>query len=313
MSGRRAGSDPSAGGRAPETFPELERFLSWLTHEKRYSPHTLRGYREDLTAFLSGPSVRGEVGAVSHRTVRGWVATLFRSGFAASSVTRKLAALKSFFRFLVREGVVADSPASLVPSPKREERLFSFLNPDEVKRLCEAAPGDAPFDLRDRAIVELLYSTGMRVGELVSLKTSDADGRAGTITVRGKGDKERLVMVGSHARRALDGWLAVRGEVSGAASTAALFLNAKGGALTDRTVRRIIGKRRAAAGIEGRVTPHTLRHSFASHLLADGADLRSIQEMLGHESLSTTQKYTHIDVGKLTEVWDKAHPRARKK
>lgn len=293
----------------------VERFLGWLAHEKRFSPHTVRGYRRDLEEFFASPGLPADPGAVTHRQLRGYVASLFKRGLAASSVTRKLATLKSFYRFLSREGLARGNPASLVASPRLETRLFEFLNVDEARRLCESVTGADFISRRDRALVELLYSSGMRVGELAGLAERDLESGLGSLTVRGKGDKERLVVIGSHARRALLAYLEARRDLlaSTGGDSPALFLNARGRALTDRSARRVLERRRREAGLTRRITPHTLRHSFASHLLSGGADLRSIQEMLGHESLATTQKYTHIDLGRLTEVYDKTHPRARKK
>ncbi len=294
--------------------PSLERFLAYLAHEKRYSPHTLRSYRLDLDGFTAWLGGEPEA-SVSHRRIRAYVAFLSRRGLSPATVIRKLASLKSYYRFLVREGLAPENPAALVPSPKKGRPLFTFLNVDETRRLLEAAPGGDFPSVRERAVLELLYSTGMRVGELAGLAVADIDVRRETMVVRGKGSKERLAIVGSYARRALEAYLAARGDLLAklgpAAGTPALLLNLRGGRLSDRGIRRLVVAARRRAGLAGKVTPHTLRHSFATHLLAGGADLRAIQEMLGHESLATTQKYTHLDIGRLTEVYDKAHPRSR--
>jgi integrase/recombinase XerC len=305
----------ASGGGGHADHPLLGRFLSHLAGQRRFSPHTIRGYRADIGEFLAALPPGLPPGEAAHRQIRGHVAALFRRGLSPASVTRKLSSLKSFYRYLVLEGEAPENPAALVASPRAERRLFSFLNVDEVRRLLESAAGDDLTSVRDRAVMELLYSTGIRVGELCSLTLLDFESRLESAAVTGKGNKERVVLVGSYARAALSRYLplrraqlATRAPGQGAD---ALFLGGEGRPLSDREVRRIITRHRRRAGIVKRVTPHTLRHSFASHLLAGGADLRAIQEMLGHESLSTTQKYTHLDIGRLTEVYDKAHPRAR--
>lgn len=298
-----------------EKESSLDRFLKYLSYEKHYSSNTIRAYRRDLEEYLRSLGQASGPGAGNHRRIRAYLAYLIRRGLSPATVTRKLASLKSFYRFLVREGEAPDNPASLITSPRRDARIFSFLNVDEVRRLCEAAGGLDFLSRRDRAIIEMLYSTGMRVSELAALKVTGLDTRMESLVVLGKGKKERLVIIGSFARQAVSDYLDARRRIvekgPSPGERTALFVNRSGGALSERSIRRIIDSRRRKAGISKKVTPHTLRHSFASHLLSGGADLRAIQELLGHESLSTTQKYTHIDIGHLTEVYDRAHPRSR--
>lgn len=300
-----------------KTNSTIDQFLLYLTHEKRYSPHTIRAYRKDLEEFQETMGELAGGRKATYRHLRAYLASLFRRGLAPSTVTRKLACLKSYYRFLVVEGETAENPASLISSPRKGKRLFNFLNVDEITRLCESAGGSDFNSLRDRAIIEMLYSTGTRVSELAGLNSLDLDRNLESVIVRGKGKKERMVIIGSFARSALKDYLESRRamlvEKGITNESMALFLNRRGGPLSARSIRRMIDTRRRKAGLSKRVTPHTIRHSFASHLLAGGADLRAIQELLGHESLSTTQKYTHIDTGHLTEVYDRAHPRSRAK
>jgi len=300
------------GGKAP---PTLEKFLNYLAYEKRFSPHTIRAYRTDLAGFHEFLEKTCRTDRATYREMRSYIAALHRQGLSPASIERKLSAVKSYHRFLVREGEVDEDPAALIPGPRKDSRLPGFLSVDEVQRLCEAAGEKDFLSRRDRAVIELLYSTGMRVSELCLLEVGDLAPGADTVQVLGKGGKERLTVIGSWARRALADYLEGRRDllrkIPGAAYSGPLFINRRGSRLSERSVRRLIDRRRLEAGLSRKVTPHTLRHSFASHLLAGGADLRAIQEMLGHESLSTTQKYTHIDIGHLTRVYDEAHPRSR--
>jgi integrase/recombinase XerC len=300
------------GGKAP---PTLEKFLNYLAHEKRFSPHTIRAYRTDLIGFHGFLGKTGRTDKATYREMRSYIAALHRQGLSPASIERKLSAVKSYHRFLAGAGEVSQDPASLIPGPRKDSRLPGFLSVDDVRRLCEAAGGEDFLSRRDRAVIELLYSTGMRVSEFCLLDVGDLVQGADTVPVRGKGGKERLTVIGSWARRALSDYLEGRRDllrkIPEASLSGPLFINRRGSRLSERSVRRLIDRRRLEAGLPRKVTPHTLRHSFASHLLAGGADLRAIQEMLGHESLSTTQKYTHIDVGHLTRIYDEAHPRSR--
>jgi len=293
----------------------IERFLTFLAAERGASPFTLKSYREDLRQleeFLqsAGCAAPGDASSV---VLRRFAAGLHAAGYAASSVARKLASTRSFFAFGQREGWVAANPAKPLRSPKRARKLPRFLTSDEIGRLLAAPKPGRAGGLRDRAILELMYSSGVRVRELVSLDDGDLDLRGGTIRVRGKGRRERLGIVGSHAREAIQAWLAARPRptASPARGGRPLFTNRFGGRLSVRGVGRLLEKHLAAAGLTRRATPHTLRHSFATHLLDAGADIRSVQELLGHRSLVTTQIYTHVTTSRLLDAFDKAHPRAR--
>lgn len=289
----------------------IEAFLSFLSVERAASPRTLEAYRRDLEQFLAflegaGEAVSGTDG-ITHLMIRRWIASL-HGGCAKSTVGRKVATLRSFFRHLQRLGMVAANPAELVSAPRREKKLPYHLAIDEVTALVAAPSDEGPLPLRDRAILELLYSSGLRVSELTSLDLRHLDISARLVRVSGKGGKERIVPVGSHALRALSAYRATRPDVS---QDAPLFLNARGGRLTRRGVALIVDRHMLRIAALRKVSPHTLRHTFATHLLEGGADLRAIQELLGHASLSTTQKYTHVSLDRLMEVYDKAHPSAR--
>jgi integrase/recombinase XerC len=282
-------------------------FLRYLDFQRGASRHTLRGYATDLAefrAFLSREGL-GDVSDADPRAIRAWLAQLHEKKLAKSSIARKLASVRSCFRYLARLGVVEFNPARQVRSPRLPKRLPSFLPKDESKGLLDADAGRSEAGLRDHALLELLYATGLRVAECCGLDLDDVDRRRGAVRVMGKGGKERVVPAGDAALEALDAWLLVRGEGRGA-----LFTNLRGGRLGTRSVHRIVKRRARAAGIDRRVTPHTLRHTFATHMLGEGADLRLIQELLGHSRLTTTQRYTHVSPEHLMKVYDSAHPRA---
>ena len=282
-------------------------FLEYLAVERRASPHTVRGYAGDLrefSAFLSGAGDHGPA-AIDMRSVRAYLASLHQRGLAKSSIGRKLASVRSCLRFLARRGVIEQNPARLVRSPRPPRRLPSFLPKDESKQLLDRGPGPSASGRRDHALLELLYATGIRVAECCGLDGTDVDRSHGTVRVLGKGDKERVVPVGEVALEAIDAYLAARGRPDGP-----LFTNARGGRLTTRSAQRIVGREARLSGTSRRVTPHTLRHTFATHMLGEGADLRLIQELLGHRRLSTTQRYTHVSPEHLMKVYDAAHPRA---
>jgi integrase/recombinase XerC len=284
----------------------LGAFLRYLEVEKHASIHTIRSYRQDLEDFRRVLGIVGvaSLHAIDAREVRAYLAALHSRGLDPTSVARKLAAVRSWWRFLVRRGVVDQNPALRIRAPRPSRKLVSFLPIDETVALMEARlPRSTP---RDTAIVELLYASGLRVSELVGLDLADVDLAGMTVRVLGKGNKERIVPFGSAAGRALHGHLGERGGDGGA-----LFRNRRGGRLTVRSVHTIVRRRAAAAGIGRRVSPHTLRHTFATHLLDSGADLRMIQELLGHSRLSTTQRYTHVGSDQLMRIYDAAHPRAR--
>ncbi|MSM40600.1 MAG: tyrosine recombinase XerC [Geobacter sp.] len=290
----------------------IERFLVYLSSERNVSPHTLTAYRTDLHQFLD--FVRQERGAaataaaVDHLLIRRYLARLMK-GQMRSTIGRKLAAIRACYRYLVRQGLVERNPAELVSTPKREKRIPYHLTIDEVTALVEAPDGPETLSLRDRAILELLYSSGLRVSELTGLNIASLDLDGGLVRVLGKGGKERIVPLGSHALRALNTYL---GALPAATPDRAVFLNSRGGRLTRRSVGRIVDRHILRLATMKKISPHTLRHTFATHLLEGGVDLRAIQELLGHSSLSTTQKYTHVNIDRLMEVYDKAHPKARK-
>jgi tyrosine recombinase XerC len=282
-------------------------FLRYLDLQRGASRHTLRGYAADLAefrAFLSREGV-GDLADADARTVRAWLAWLHERKLAKSSIARKLATVRSCFRYLARVGRVEINPARQVRSPRLPKRLPSFLPKDESKDLLDTGAERSLAGLRDHALLELLYATGLRVSECCGLDLDDVDRRGGSVRVMGKGGKERVVPAGDAALAALEAWLLIRGEARGA-----LFTNARGGRLGTRSVHRIVKQRARGAGIDRRVTPHTLRHTFATHMLGEGADLRLIQELLGHSRLTTTQRYTHVSPEHLMKVYDSAHPRA---
>lgn len=289
----------------------LSEFLRFLEAEKNASPHTIKNYRSDLIEFfhfLSGDSI-GSIQEVNHLVIRRFLALLKNKNDLKSTVSRKLACLKSFFKYMVRERVLESNPAKEVATPKRERKLPSFLETQEVERLIEASSGNSLEAKRDRAIMETLYSSGIRVSELVGLNAGDVDLLSGMVKVRGKGKKERLVPLGSYASNALRDYLDTAADTS-EKGEAPLFLNRGKTRLTDRSVRRLILKYAKRAALKKGISPHTLRHTFATHLLDRGADLRSVQELLGHVHLSTTQIYTHVSAKRLQDAYQKAHPRA---
>ncbi|HKV10916.1 MAG TPA: tyrosine recombinase XerC [Thermoanaerobaculia bacterium] len=301
----------------------IQRYLEHIQDERNLSPQTVRGYEHDLLdfhAFL----VRDFLGKedvtpqeVDALAVRSYLAAMTRRGLAKRSQGRALSAIRSLFRYACREGILPANPAQAVRTPKVPKTLPRHLRPGEVEGLIEAPDGDEPLARRDRAILELLYAAGLRVSELVSLDWPDLDLSARVLRVMGKGSKERMVPFGRPAADALRRWLEVWETVHDPADAEEpVFLNGGGSRagtrLTDRSVRRVIDKWVDAAAIAKGVHPHTLRHTFATHLLENGADLRAIQELLGHSSLSTTQKYTHLEVERLLSVYRDAHPRARR-
>jgi integrase/recombinase XerC len=287
----------------------IEEFLRYLELEKGVSAHTLRAYRKDLTDFIA--HVNTEPEKIDMLDVRGFIAEQIRKGLNKTTVSRRLSSVRSFFKFLYREGHMKSNPAKLVSSPRLPKLLPKFLSVDDAFSLVEKPEGIGFAPARDRAILELLYSSGLRVGELAGLNVEDINVREALVKARGKGKKERIVPIGSKALDAIKTYLVERILLK--SKEKAVFLNRLGTRLTDRGVRRIVVKYARAIAINGSIGPHTLRHSFASHLLQGGADLRVIQELLGHASLSTTQKYTHLDVAHLMDIYDKAHPMAKDK
>lgn len=297
----------------------IEIFTRWLEIEKGYSVHTVSGYKRDIQEFTATLPGNISVGTITSSDIRRFVVSLHGHNSGAT-VARKLSALRTFFRFSLREKRIAVDPVSSIAGPKVGRYIPVFLTVDETFALLEAPLSRDTYMLRDKAILELLYSTGMRVSELVSRDLTDLDFKEEMLTVRGKGRKERLVPVGSPAIEAVNSWLDQRLQLmekragrGRPVEKNALFLNGRGGRLSVRSVERMVKMYGERAGILQIVTPHALRHSFATHLLEMGADLRSVQELLGHASLSTTQKYTHLTLDHLAEVYDKAHPMAQSK
>ena len=309
--------------------PLVRQFLDYLKLEKHFSDYTGKSYGADLIQFCQFLS--GEIGQthaasrdasaqpIDERltrceplTIREFLAYLYAQNYTKSTTARKLATLRSFYKFLIRRGLVSANPLSAIRTPKQEKRLPKCLDLEQVQKLLEA-PGDADLlSARDRAMLEVLYASGIRVSELVELEMADLDLQEGVLRVRGKGRKDRLTPIGSQAIRALQKYFELKAldlksqnEMNGR-----VFLNKHGHSLSTRSVRRKLDKYLIAAGLDPGISPHTLRHSFATHLLNNGADLRSVQELLGHQSLSTTQVYTHLTTSRIKQVYDQAHPRA---
>ena len=286
----------------------IDKFMNYLKVEKNVSPHTVTNYTVDLEAlgFFLGEK---DVGDVDHLALRRYLAEMPAKNYSKTTIARKLASMRSFFKFLYREGHIKSNPITAISTPKADKKLPVFLDVAKVMKLIQTPSSTSVSGLRDRAILEMLYSSGIRVSELVGLDVDDVDFISGVAKVLGKGAKERVVPVGEAALTAIRKYL---GTVNAGARVErkALYLNRSGGRLTDRSVRRIIDKHIRACSMEVRISPHSLRHSFATHLLDRGADLRSVQELLGHMNLSTTQIYTHVTTERLKAVYDKAHPRA---
>lgn len=293
------------------------RFLQYLEVERNVSGLTLKSYREDLTALIEyltqchGRTPRPE--QITTPDLRGYLAALHEAEYAKTTIARRLASLRSFFRFGQRDGWAKTNPAKPLRNPRKARTLPHFLSSDEMGRLLELPPAAEPMGLRDRAILEVLYSAGLRVSELAGLSDGDVDFASSAIRVRGKGKRERIGPIGSFAAKALKSWLAVR-KLSPRIKpgpAAPVFVNKFGSRLTTRSIARMLEKHLRASGLDLRTTPHTLRHSFATHLLDRGADIRSVQELLGHKSLTTTQIYTHVSTAGLKAAYDRAHPRAK--
>jgi integrase/recombinase XerC len=323
----------------PKNFtPLVRQFLDYLKLEKHFSDYTVKSYGADLIQF--GQFVAGEIGHANQQqgaaasgkvtpeqlderqvkceplTIREFLAYLYAQNYTKSTTARKLATLRSFFKFLIRRGVVSVNPLSTIRTPKQEKRLPKCLDLEQVQKLLDAPDDNDLLGARDKAMLEVLYSSGIRVSELVELDTSDLDLQEGILRVKGKGRKDRLTPIGSQAIKALQRYFELRSSDSrnpalqGAQGSTRVFLNKHGESLSTRSVRRKLDKYLVEAGLDPGISPHTLRHSFATHLLNNGADLRSVQELLGHQSLSTTQIYTHLTTSRMKQVYDEAHPRA---
>lgn len=291
---------------------ELEAFLEYLRHEKNASLHTIASYERDLrqlAAYLKKKNV--SLKRTDNVVLRGFLATLYEKGDKKSTVARKLAAVRSFFQFCIRQRWLEDNPAKVVATPKQEKHVPSFLSEEDMEEFLDLPETEKPLDLRDKCLLELLYATGLRVSELVGIDLEDINFEERLIRVRGKGKKERLVPFGRIAEKSLALYIRRRSGINrGDIDKNALFLNYRGTRITARSVERIVDKYIRFSANRRKISPHSLRHSFASHLLSRGADLRVIQELLGHESLATTQKYTHLDLKQLIDVYKKSHPRS---
>ncbi len=312
----------------------IQEFLKYIISVRNYSDQTERSYRNDLSQFrqfLSKDFLMTDFSAVNNLMLRSFLAYLKGKNYQKTTIARKVASIKSFFKFLATIRVIENSPMILVRSPRTDKKLPNFLTQTEMKNIIKE-PHDHPptfrkdegklIALRDTVILELLYSSGLRVSELVNLKVKDIDFNSAVIHILGKGKQERLVPVGSYAMKALEEYLKKREQAAKRATAGMqklradfnshLFLNRFGNPLSDRSVRKEIARYRQAIGLNKKVSPHTFRHTFATHLLENGADLRSVQELLGHKSISTTQIYTHVTTSRLKEVYNKTHPRAYK-
>lgn len=291
----------------------IERFIRHLDIERRLSPQTSKNYRRDLMTLLKFCEQSGVESwqQLDSEHFRAFSAASYRKGLSARSIQRRLSACRTFFRYLMREKLVSNNPVTSVSAPKGKKRLPGNLDTDRMARLLEI-PGDGAIVDRDRAMLELLYSSGLRLSELCDLNCGDVDTHDATVRVTGKGSKDRIVPVGRYAIKALRQWDANRSELAGAEETA-LFVSNRGTRISRRNVQARVAHWARHQGIDAKVYPHLFRHSFATHLLESSHDLRAVQELLGHSSISTTQVYTHLDFQHLAQIYDQTHPRARKK
>jgi len=291
---------------------ELEQFLDYLRYEKNSSPHTLSGYRRDIEQYFSFiESKKIKYNQADNTVIRSFLALLYNNNLKKSSAARKLAAVRSFYQYCVKKGWLEENPAKMVNTPKQEKNVPSFLSEEEMVLFLDLPVSDKPLKMRDRAVLELLYATGLRVSELVGIDLSDINFEERLLRVRGKGKKERIVPFGTVAEKKLNQYIKRRFWINrGKIDKNAVFLNYRGERLSSRSVERIVDEYFRRSALKRKLSPHSLRHSFASHLLGRGADLRVIQELLGHESLATTQKYTHLNLKRLLEVYKKSHPRS---
>ncbi len=296
----------------------IAQFLKYLATERNASDLTIKAYREDLFGLVDWlEATRGNVPhprSLSPQDLRTFQAALQQADYARTSISRKLASLRSFYKFLMREGIASTNPAKPLRNPRRQRKLPHVLSNDEVGRLLECPPRQSVAGLRDRAILETMYSAGLRVSELVALRDRDLDSDEQIVRVRGKGRKERISPLGSFAIKAIQAYRRKRtrsAKTESLRADAPVFVNRFGNILTTRSVGRMLEKYIALADLDSRTSPHTLRHSFATHLLDHGADIRSVQELLGHKSLATTQIYTHVSAANLRQAYERAHPRAQ--
>ena len=294
----------------------IDRYLAHIEHNRNFSQQTLRAYRNDLHQYLAFLHAEGcgSFGDVNRLLLRKFLAFQKKQAYSKTTIARKFVSIRSFYKFLCREGVLEFNPVEGIRTPKQSKTLPEFMSVTDVEKLLNTPDSNMTSGARDTAIMEVLYSTGMRVSELAGLDVSDVDFTDGVVKVKGKGKKERLLPIGSHALNAVQMYIDKRNADAlvriASRNTRALFLNNRGGRLTERSVARMLEKYAKMAGMSAGISPHTFRHSFATHLLDRGADLRSVQELLGHANLSTTQIYTHITTERLRQVYNKAHPRA---
>lgn len=309
--------------RSIDPFELMHKFIDYLESQRNYSEHTIRNYRSDLKQFIdylikNNELASGEsqgISRIDFQCIRSYLGSIYTQ-YNRRSIARKLSAIRSFFRFLEANNITQGNPASDISTPKQGKYIPTYLPADDMFRLLDAPDKEKPLTLRDLAIMELLYSSGIRVAELVGLDITDVDFDQRLIKVMGKGKKERIIPVGRHALRAIEDYqeavIHIRHKNRNKATESQpLFINYRGGRLTTRSVGNIIKQYIRKCGLPEDISPHSLRHTFATHLLDGGADLRSVQELLGHASLSTTQKYTHVSLDRLMEVYDQAHPRSR--
>ncbi len=307
----------------------IHEFLHHLENERNFSTHTIRSYTNDLRQYcqflsgvdrqlptdkdppaLSDQQIRRRIIGAGPSDLRAYLAQMRSVNYSNSTVARKLAALRSLYKYLVRRGHIEASPVSAIRTPKQDKRLPKCLDIEQINTLLACPDDSTILGARDKAMLETIYSAGLRIGELVAIDTQDLDRFSETIRIRGKGKKERIVPIGSKALSAIDAYLKLKASTFGKSGHGEFFVNKFGRRITTRSVRRMFDKYLKLSGIPGQVSPHVLRHSFATHMLNAGADLRSIQELLGHESLSTTQIYTHLTTKRLKEVYDRHHPLA---
>lgn len=291
----------------------IERFIKHLEFERRLSPHTCTNYRRDISALSTWCAEAGieRWGDLDAEHLRNWSASCYRKGLGSKSIQRRLSAVRSFYRYLLREKHVAKNPVQGVSAPKAPKRLPGNLDADRMARLLDIK-GDGPLVARDRAILELLYSSGLRLAELTDLNLGDVDLNDATVRVTGKGNKDRIIPVGRRARDAVSAWSKVRTQLANE-DESALFVSSRGSRLSKRAVQSRVKHWAKVQGLDANVYPHLFRHSFATHLLESSHDLRGVQELLGHANISTTQVYTHLDFQHLAQIYDQTHPRAKLK
>lgn len=297
--------------------PEIKKFLQYLSSERQYSPHTIEAYRRDILQFFeylnyTDSTKKKAIDSINKNDIRNVISGLMRYGISKKSAHRKIAALKSFFAFLYKNNHIRNNPVSGIPLPKQEKVLPKFLQEHQVSEILKKIDTESPYGIRDRAIIELFYSTGIRLSELSSLNLGDIDLHAGIVHVQGKGSKQRIVPIGKCACRALQEYINQKENLFTVKDKEALFLNRRGTRISNRGIQLRVTKWLSLVSEKNGLSPHILRHSFATHLLDRGADLQAVKELLGHSSLSTTQVYTHLSTTRLKKIYNQAHPRAEK-